>query len=362
MHLRTFALTLALLSCAAAASANTSADRHRDRLKRSLERSLQVPEGEETGTLADRFAGAAKTWAFQGQTRPGDFVRLRDAVKSVRGLLNAPAAARSEDFDALAAQLEPIMGQDAHVLVASLQHAMFQELVALFTAARTAEPPSTPDNGLPFTHGGKRYGWAVFEGRPIIARWGSELHRSAGVRPQPARRACPDHGGAARQVSTPPRAPSGGSVAASTPRRPTPSNPALHPSTADLPALTPAQAAADVDPRNLDGLDPTFRPKIINILRRLQAQGWQPRVASGRRTLAEQREKVRKGYSKTLKSWHLKGLAADIIDRRWGWGGEASDLNHPFWNALGQAAKAEGLKWGGDFKSFKDVAHVQVNR
>ncbi|RMG19279.1 MAG: M15 family peptidase, partial [Planctomycetota bacterium] len=114
-----------------------------------------------------------------------------------------------------------------------------------------------------------------------------------------------------------------------------------------------------VDPRNLDGLDERFRPKVVRILQRLQQKGWQPRVASGRRTLAQQREKVRKGYSKTLRSWHLLGRAADIVDRRWGWNGPAANLDHPFWKDLGEAARLEGLTWGGNWKRFRDVAHVQ---
>lgn len=30
-----------------------------------------------------------------------------------------------------------------------------------------------------------------------------------------------------------------------------------------------------------------------------------------------------------------------------------------FWQALGKAGKAEGLYWGGDWRSFKDWAHLQ---
>jgi|GEM_PF-4880261 len=30
-----------------------------------------------------------------------------------------------------------------------------------------------------------------------------------------------------------------------------------------------------------------------------------------------------------------------------------------FWAALGEEAKKRGLVWGGDWKSFRDVAHIQ---
>ncbi len=112
-----------------------------------------------------------------------------------------------------------------------------------------------------------------------------------------------------------------------------------------------------VNTGNLSGLRPGFRAKVERILRRLQSLGWQPRVAEGRRSVAQQREKVRKGYSKTMNSYHLYGNAADIIDRRWGW---KIPQSHRFWRDLGRAAAAEGLTWGGNWRSFKDVAHVQA--
>ncbi len=47
----------------------------------------------------------------------------------------------------------------------------------------------------------------------------------------------------------------------------------------------------------------------------------------------------------------------DIIDARWGWGPDAE--KNGFWTALGDAAKAQGLVWGGDWTGFRDVDHVQ---
>jgi hypothetical protein len=51
--------------------------------------------------------------------------------------------------------------------------------------------------------------------------------------------------------------------------------------------------------------------------------------------------------------------AADIIDKRYAWNISQS---HAFWTALGKAAKKRGLEWGGDWKSFKDVAHIQTGK
>jgi hypothetical protein len=115
-----------------------------------------------------------------------------------------------------------------------------------------------------------------------------------------------------------------------------------------------------VSMKNLEGLDPTFKTQVISILQELAGKGWIPVVAEGVRDKAQQQKKVDAGYSKTMNSRHLTGHAVDIVDRRYGWGGPAAKLDHAFWTDLGAAANSRGLEWGGDWKSFKDVAHVQV--
>jgi peptidoglycan L-alanyl-D-glutamate endopeptidase CwlK len=112
----------------------------------------------------------------------------------------------------------------------------------------------------------------------------------------------------------------------------------------------------------LAGLEPAFRGKVVAILQELAGKGWKPFVAEGLRTQSQQDEKVRLGYSRTRNSRHLTGHAADIVDRRWGWGGPAASTSHQFWQDLGTAARARGLTWGGDWRSFKDVAHIEVPR
>ena len=122
----------------------------------------------------------------------------------------------------------------------------------------------------------------------------------------------------------------------------------------------PKTIKVKIDSIKIDELDKSLQPKIEAILKELTLKGWKPRVAEGLRTVEQQREKVRKGYSKTMNSKHLTGRAADIIDRRYGWNGPASNLNYAFWNDLGKAAVKQGLVWGGNWKSFKDVAHVEM--
>ena len=119
---------------------------------------------------------------------------------------------------------------------------------------------------------------------------------------------------------------------------------------------------AGQDPRTVEkfnSLESVMHEPVLLVLEELERLGWLPIIIEGRRTLAQQQEKVNKGYSKTMKSKHLLGLAVDIVDRRYLWGGPAAKQSFPFWNNLGAAGKRQGFIWGGDWKSFPDVAHLQ---
>ncbi len=114
------------------------------------------------------------------------------------------------------------------------------------------------------------------------------------------------------------------------------------------------------NPDNLSGLQPGFREKVELTMIELEQQGWEPRVAEGLRTPAQQAEKFRLGYSpRPDVSAHLKGYGADIIDRRWGWTGPAANKNFRFWHELAGTATRYGLESGRFFRSV-DVAHVQM--
>jgi peptidoglycan L-alanyl-D-glutamate endopeptidase CwlK len=120
--------------------------------------------------------------------------------------------------------------------------------------------------------------------------------------------------------------------------------------------------STDRSDNTLESLEPEFREKVRRVLAGLEQKNWQPKVAEGRRTREEQAEKFRRGVTRTMNSKHLCGIAADIIDRRHGWGGPAADTNFQFWKDLGEVAKREGLEWGGDWTTFVDVAHIQESR
>lgn len=118
--------------------------------------------------------------------------------------------------------------------------------------------------------------------------------------------------------------------------------------------------------KKLMSLHEAFRPKVEAVLAALREQGFQPRIVYAWRSVAVQQKLVAEGRSKVRFSFHNAqkpdgtpaSYAADIVDRRWLWS-EAAERNG-FWRALGAAARAQGLIWGGDWKSFRDVAHIQA--
>jgi hypothetical protein len=123
-----------------------------------------------------------------------------------------------------------------------------------------------------------------------------------------------------------------------------------------VPGIPPLQS-----PYSMQGLNPKLQAAIPMIMSDMVARGWQPQISSGIRTPEEQAQKVAQGYSQTMNSKHLVGKAVDITDKRYGWDGPAADTNYQFWNDLGESAKRHGMQWGGDWKNFKDVAHIQTS-
>ena len=80
------------------------------------------------------------------------------------------------------------------------------------------------------------------------------------------------------------------------------------------------------------------------------------------RTSAKQKQLFAAGASKTMRSRHLTGHAADVAALvggkvRWDW-----PLYAKIAQAVKQAAAELGvpIEWGGDWKSFKDGPHFQL--
>ena len=116
--------------------------------------------------------------------------------------------------------------------------------------------------------------------------------------------------------------------------------------------------------KKLASLEPSFRPKIERVIAKLKADGFQPKIVFGWRSVQVQAKLKREGKSKVSFSFHCaqrpdgtpNAWAVDIVDTRWAW--NEPDC-HKFFRALGDAGKAEGLVWGGDWTGFRDWAHLQ---
>lgn len=85
-------------------------------------------------------------------------------------------------------------------------------------------------------------------------------------------------------------------------------------------------------------------------------------VTEGLRTIDRQRQLLKIGATRTLRSRHLTGHAVDLAPWavgtvRWDW-----PLFHKIAPAMKQAAADLGIpiEWGGDWKSFRDGPHWQL--
>lgn len=87
-------------------------------------------------------------------------------------------------------------------------------------------------------------------------------------------------------------------------------------------------------------------------------------VLEGLRSPERQQTLVASGASQTLNSRHITGHAVDLgawVDNQvdWSW-----PLYHKIANAMKAAANALGvvIVWGGDWKTFKDGPHFELDR
>jgi hypothetical protein len=132
--------------------------------------------------------------------------------------------------------------------------------------------------------------------------------------------------------------------------------------------------------RSLDDLSSRFKPKAIMVLARLVERGIPILIVDTLRTEAEQRAHVAKGTSVTMLSKHLprrlrgavvetdpdrdKADAMDICpyemyalhgpDKlQW-------DTHDPVWKVIGEIVEAEGLRWGGRWRTPHDPGHMEL--
>ena len=120
---------------------------------------------------------------------------------------------------------------------------------------------------------------------------------------------------------------------------------------------------------NLKGIHPDLR-RVLD--RALQESPLDFVVTEGLRSIERQREMLRIGASTTLKSRHLTGHAVDLyawVDLNLNGKVEFTEMANPrLLKIIAGAIKAAAAKeyvsivWGGDWKKFKDMPHVELDR
>lgn len=116
--------------------------------------------------------------------------------------------------------------------------------------------------------------------------------------------------------------------------------------------------------RSLERLQKVHPDLVRVVMRAIQMTEVDFGVTEGVRTIEKQREYVAKGASKTMNSRHLTGHAVDLVayvgaEVRWDW-----PLYHKIAAAMKSAANELGVAivWGGDWVSFKDGPHFELDR
>jgi peptidoglycan L-alanyl-D-glutamate endopeptidase CwlK len=118
--------------------------------------------------------------------------------------------------------------------------------------------------------------------------------------------------------------------------------------------------------RLLSQVNPSLAGAVWKIIEAAQQSGYTLIVAEGFRTIQKQNEYYAQGrtkpgniitYKKGGDSKHNTGEAVDfdfVIN------GRQSNASSNNWNLIGNLARQFGLTWGGNWKNFKDLRHVEM--
>ena len=123
------------------------------------------------------------------------------------------------------------------------------------------------------------------------------------------------------------------------------------------------QSKWELSQRSLDRLKGVDSRLVAVVKRAIQISKYDFMVVEGMRTIETQREYVKKGVSKTMNSYHLKGKAVDLAPLENGaidWNNTKGQFDSVA-DAMMQAAKELNVKltWGGTWR-FVDKPHFQV--
>lgn len=117
-------------------------------------------------------------------------------------------------------------------------------------------------------------------------------------------------------------------------------------------------------PRSIKCLE-GVHPDLIKVVKRADELGARFHVTDGLRTIERQRQLVKAGKSKTMKSRHLTGHAVDFVVAEPGGGVSYDHADMKACAAVFKQAAAElgvAIEWGGDWKRFVDTPHIELDR
>ena len=120
-------------------------------------------------------------------------------------------------------------------------------------------------------------------------------------------------------------------------------------------------ARAKRNDKHIANLPYVFRRKVRAIIKSLEGWGWRPVIVCSLRSYEEQAELVRKGYSRTMNSKHLRqsdgyAHAVDMVcDGIW-WDEKMPGFV-PYAKLQGHSAESFGCRWGGRFKGYHPILH-----
>ena len=113
---------------------------------------------------------------------------------------------------------------------------------------------------------------------------------------------------------------------------------------------------------SLDKMNGVNSKLVILMKEAIKNSPYDFKITEGLRTVERQKELVKTGKSKTMNSYNLKGQAVDIavlIDNKITW-----DFKYykKVADHIKEVARKLGyvITWGGDWKTFKDGPHFQI--
>jgi len=122
--------------------------------------------------------------------------------------------------------------------------------------------------------------------------------------------------------------------------------------------------------RDLTKVEPELQLKVLNLLKNAKHQirntngmdGIDIELFETIRTQERQDLLLAQGNSKVKHSKHQDGKAVDIVvtlNKQWTWNTKDKRVLKAY-QIIGRCANDEGLQWGGDWKTFIDMPHVEL--